>query len=59
MYYFIILKFVYLIEWHVALVLNISELNRETLSDNYKWYEFFDFDVPNKDDPPKMVLGET
>lgn len=44
---------------HVALSLNISEVNREILSDNYKWYDFFDFDVPNKDDPTKMVLGGT
>lgn len=44
---------------HTALSLNISKLNNETLSDNYKWYEFFDFDVPDKDDPTKMVLGET
>lgn len=44
---------------HTALSLNISKLNNDTLSDNYKWYEFFDFDVPDKDDPTKMVLGET
>ncbi|WP_218015318.1 Abi family protein [Acinetobacter sp. NEB 394] len=44
---------------HTALSLNISELNNDTLSDNYKWYEFFDFNVPDKDDPTKMVLGET
>lgn len=44
---------------HTALSLSISELNKDTISDNYTWYEFFDFDVPDKNDPTKIVLGET
>lgn len=43
----------------MALSLNISVLNKESLSDNYKWYEYFDFDVRSKTDPTKMVLGRT
>lgn len=44
---------------HSALSLNISELNNDTISDNYKWYEHFDFNVPDKKDTTKMILGET
>lgn len=44
---------------HTTLSLYISNLNKVEVTDNYKWYEFFDFDVPDKEDKSKKVLGET
>ena len=44
---------------HTALSLYVSELNKDTSSDNYNWYEFFDFEVPSKEDHRQIVLGET
>lgn len=44
---------------HTSLSLNISKLNNEICSDNYNWYDFFDFDVRDKRDPTRTVLGET
>lgn len=43
---------------HTALSLYVSQLNKAS-SDNYNWYDFLDFDVPCKEDPSQIVLGET
>lgn len=44
---------------HTALSLYLSDLNKVEVTDNYKWYEFFDFEVPDKKDRSQKILGET
>lgn len=44
---------------HTALSLYTSEVNKVAITDNYNWYDFFNFEIPDKKDRSKKILGET
>lgn len=44
---------------HTALSLYVSQLNKESSSENYNWYDFFDFEIPSKENHKVLIIGET